>query len=96
MCTTLPCDKEVLRDLLWLINFNECQLAVGIWSNFRKHVMKSCNGCPGANSRTDLICGQCLERTLKRFEAFAPDDTETEHERLLAMRNLQQRYRAAS
>jgi len=85
-------DRDVLKDLLWLINFGECQLAVNIWSEFRKDVMKACNDCPSIDSRTDFICGKCLELTLRRFEAQAPEDVELENERLLATRHLVARY----
>lgn len=85
-------DKDVLKDLLWLINFGECQMAVDIWSDFRKDVMKACDDCPCVNARTDFICGKCLELTLRRIEAIAPEDVELENERLLAAHKLVNYY----
>ncbi|MBL4614919.1 MAG: hypothetical protein JKY27_08605 [Magnetovibrio sp.] len=92
MNAMLSYNKDVLRDLLWLINFGECELAVLIWSDFRKDIMKGCATCPGVKSRTDLICGKCLELTLRRYEALAPEDVEMENEHLLATRNLVNHY----
>lgn len=88
MNAVLSYNKDAIRDLLWLINFGECDLAVLIWSDFRKDIMKGCADCLGVNARTNLICGKCLELTLRRFEAQVPDDVEMENEHLLAARNL--------
>lgn len=85
-------NKAMLQDLLWLMNFGECNLAVLIWSDFRKNIMQGCTNCPGVNSRTDLICGKCLELTLRRYEAQAPEDVKMENENLLATRNLINHY----
>lgn len=92
MCPILACDQNVLKDLMWLINFGECDLAVQIWTNFRKDIMKGCEDCPCINNQSDSICGKCLELTLRRYESMTSENAELVEECTLATRNLVDHY----
>lgn len=61
--------QNVMQDLLRLVNFDQHQLAVSLWSDYQRHVLKNCDGCPNEASDCTFTCGQCMEFALQRSTA---------------------------
>jgi len=66
MNTVVTYQKNVIKDLLWLINFDQHELAVSLWSDYQRHVVRSCDGCLNETSACTFTCGKCMEFALQR------------------------------
>jgi len=68
--TMYPCDKEVLEQLLVLINHDECELALKTWSEYRHKVDKTCDHCPYIATEPADDCCMCLESKLRMLSLY--------------------------
>lgn len=63
-------DKQALKQLLKLIEYDECQLALKTWSDYRHRITKTCDHCPNKDvDKKDGHC-KCLEMKLKALSLY--------------------------
>jgi len=83
-----PCDKQVLEQLLTLINRNECALALKTWSEYRHKVDQTCDHCPYKAMAKDDSCCMCLEGKLRTLSLYQHGEDDFERLLLNAARKL--------
>lgn len=83
-----PCDKQVLEQLLTLIDNGECTLALKTWSEYRHKVDKTCSHCPYKDIPQDDDCCMCLEGKLRTLSLYQHGEDDFERLLLSAARKL--------
>lgn len=83
-----PCNKEIIEQLLVLINHNECELALKTWSEYRHKVDNTCDHCPYMGAVQADNCSMCLESKLRMLSLYEHGQDAFEETLLNAARKL--------
>lgn len=84
------CNKQVLEQLLTLIERGECRLALVTWSEHHHQVAQTCDHCPYKDNDKDDDCCMCLEAKLRTLSLYEHGCDAFEQSLLNAARKLDQ------
>lgn len=85
-----PCNKQILEQLLTLIDGGECKLALKTWSEYHQKVSRTCSHCPYKELDLQDDCCMCLESKLRTLSLYEHGANDFENTLLNAARKLDQ------
>ena len=83
-------DREIVDQLLTLIENNECKQALKTWSDHRHQVADDCDQCPYTDVEQNVDCSMCLETNLRTLSLYEHGCDKFEQSLLNAARILDQ------
>lgn len=83
-------DRNILEQLLALIEKDQCKLALKTWSDHRHAVADACDHCPYETVAKNVDCSMCLETKLRTLSLYEHGCDDFERSLLSAARKLDQ------
>lgn len=83
-------NRDIIEQLLALIENDQCKLALKTWSDHRHTVTDSCDHCPYEAVEKNVDCSMCLETKLRTLSLYEHDCDDFERSLLSAARKLDQ------